>query len=149
MNKQVSFLLFSSIGMLLIGVALINTEPIYSLIFDLKVEKALVIYQGKANSEDSSYVKTQHLKVKHLYEGKEYTHKVNVDVVAQKFFKIGDSIEISYKVGRPETVKNNYTDWSFFVVMLLAWFFLFYIFVTQAMDYRTSSPSPRSGHPNA
>ncbi len=130
-NPLFSYIIFSLFGIFFISLSLINSEPIYSLLFDLKIEKVLVVNQGKNNN--SNNVKTQQLKVKHVYDDKEYIRKVQVDVIAQKFFTVGDSIEISYKVDSPETLKNYYTDWHFFIFMSLAWILLFYILVKSSI----------------
>ena len=112
-RKQVVFLIFAIIGMILMVVGTVICLKVFD--YSDKVETTAIIidfesYQEYANGRTHTRHKTH---ITYDVDGSSYT---NVVKMYSSSWSVGDEIEIYYDIDNPQNVGSKDTDWALLVI---------------------------------
>ena len=119
-SKQVGFLLFAIIGLILMIVGTIICSKVFA--YSNKVETTATItdiesYQEYVNGRTHTRHKTH---ITYDVEGHSYTNAVKM---YSSSWNVGDEIEIYYDIDNPKNVGSKDTDWGLLVIPVLGLIF--------------------------
>ena len=120
-SKQVVFLIFAIIGLILMVVGTVICSKVFE--YSDKVETTAIItdfesYQEYVNGRTHTRHKTH---ITYDVEGYSYT---NVVKMYSSSWNVGDEIEIYYDIDNPQNVGSKDTDWVLLVIPCLGLIFL-------------------------
>ena len=137
-SKQVVFLIFAIIGMILMVVGTVICLKVFD--YSDKVETTAIIidfesYQEYHNGKTHTHYKTH---LKYEVEGFSYT---NVVKMYSSSWNVGDEIDIYYDIDNPQNVGSKDTDWVLLVIPCLGLMFFclgsITLFVSRKKQMRT------------
>ena len=119
-SKQVVFLIFAIIGLILMVVGTVICSKVFE--YSDKVETTAIItdfesYQEYANGRTHTRHKTH---ITYDVEGSSYT---NVVKMYSSSWNVGDEIEIYYDIDNPENISSKHTDLALLVIPCLGLLF--------------------------